>query len=58
VAQRLPPVLPAGRATTDEVSIRNLPRHLADSARMWLEHLPPSQIHKLDDLVHTFVRNF
>jgi hypothetical protein len=34
-----------GGATTDEVIIRNLPLHLADSARTWLEHLPPSQIH-------------
>jgi hypothetical protein len=34
-----------GGATTNEVIIRNLPLHLADSARMWLEHLPPSQIH-------------
>jgi hypothetical protein len=32
-------------ATTDEVIIRNLPLHLADSARMWFEHLPASQIH-------------
>jgi hypothetical protein len=47
-----------GGATTDEVIIRNLPLHLADSARTWLEHLPPSQIHKWDDLVRTFVRNF
>jgi hypothetical protein len=35
-----------GGATTDEVIIRNLPLHLADSARKWLEHLPASQIHK------------
>jgi hypothetical protein len=34
-----------GGTTTDEVIIRNLPLHLADSARTWLEHLPPSQIH-------------
>jgi hypothetical protein len=34
-----------GGATTDAVIIRNLPLHLADSARTWLEHLPPSQIH-------------
>jgi hypothetical protein len=34
-----------GRATNDEVIIRNLPLHLADSARTWLEHLPASQIH-------------
>jgi hypothetical protein len=47
-----------GVATTDEVIIHNLPLHLADSARMWLEHLPPSQIHNWDDLVRTFVGNF
>jgi hypothetical protein len=46
------------RATTDEVIIRNLPLHLADSARTWLEHLPPNQIHNWDDLVRTFVGNF
>jgi hypothetical protein len=34
-----------GGATTDAVIIRNLPRHLADSTRTWLEHLPSSQIH-------------
>jgi hypothetical protein len=28
-----------GGATADEVIIRNLPLHLADSARTWLEHL-------------------
>jgi hypothetical protein len=47
-----------GGATTDEVIICNLPLHLADSARTWLEHLPPSQIHNWDDLVSTFVGNF
>jgi hypothetical protein len=47
-----------GGATTDEVIIRNLPLHLADSARTWLEHMPPSQIHNWDDLVRTFVGNF
>jgi hypothetical protein len=45
-------------ATTNEVIIRNLPLHLADSARTWLEHLSPSQIHNWDDLVITFVGNF
>jgi hypothetical protein len=34
-----------GEATSDEVIIRNLPLHLADLARTWLEHLPASQIH-------------
>jgi hypothetical protein len=47
-----------GGATTDEVIIRNLPLHLADSARTWLEHLPPSQIHNWDDLVCMFLGNF
>jgi hypothetical protein len=47
-----------GGATTDEVIICNLPLHLADSARTWLEHLPASQIHNWDDMVRTFVGNF
>jgi hypothetical protein len=47
-----------GGATTDEVIIYNLPLHLADSARTWLEHLSSSQIHNWDDLVLTFVGNF
>jgi hypothetical protein len=47
-----------GGATSDEVIIRNLPLHLADSAWTWLEHLPASQIHKWDNLVRTFVGNF
>jgi hypothetical protein len=47
-----------GGATTDKVIIRNLPLHLADSARTWLEHLPASQIHNWDDLVRTFMGNF
>jgi hypothetical protein len=47
-----------GGATTDAVFIHNLPLHLANSARTWLEHLPPSQIHSWDDLVCTFVGNF
>jgi transposase InsO family protein len=47
-----------GGVTTDEVIIRNLPLHLADSARTWLEHLPASHIHNWDDLVRTFVGNF
>jgi hypothetical protein len=47
-----------GGATSDEVIIRNLPLHLGNSARTWLEHLPASQIHNWDDLVRTFVGNF
>jgi hypothetical protein len=46
-----------GGATTKEVIIRNLPLHLANSSQTWLEHLPPNQIHSLDDLVCTFVGN-
>jgi hypothetical protein len=47
-----------GGATSDEVIIRNLPLHLVDSARTWLENLPAGQIHNWDDLVRTFVGNF
>jgi hypothetical protein len=47
-----------GGATSYEVIIRNLPLHLANSARTWLEHLPASQIHNWDDQVRTFVGNF
>jgi hypothetical protein len=50
--------MPAGRSTPDDVIIRNLPLHLAVSARTWLEHLSAIQIHNWDDLVRTFVRNF
>jgi len=38
--------------------IRNLPRHLADTARAWLEHLPERMIHNWADLVRIFVKNF
>jgi hypothetical protein len=47
-----------GGATTNEVIIRNLLLHLADSAQTWLEHLLPSQIHNWNNLVCTFVGNF
>nr|CAB3492780.1 unnamed protein product [Digitaria exilis] len=47
-----------GGATDDAMIIRNLPLHLADSARTWLEHLPPNRIRDWDDLVETFVGNF
>ena len=42
----------------DLLIIRNLPLLLSDSARAWLEHLPPSQIHDWRDLVRVFVGNF
>jgi hypothetical protein len=48
----------AGRSHHRRVIIRNLPLHLADSARTCFEHLPASQIHNWDDLVCTFVGNF
>jgi hypothetical protein len=47
-----------GGATDDAMIIRNLPLHLADFARTWLEHLPANQIHDWDDLVRTFVGKF
>ena len=34
-----------GGATEDAVIIHNLPHHLADATRTWLEHLPADQIH-------------
>jgi hypothetical protein len=47
-----------GGATSDEFIIRNLPLHVADSTRTWLEHPSTSQINNWDDLVRTFVGNF
>jgi hypothetical protein len=47
-----------GGATDDAVIIRNLPLHLVDPTRTWLERLPASPIHDWDDLVRIFVGNF
>src|SRR6185312_7081092 len=47
-----------GGAAEDAVIIRNLPLHLADATRTWLEHLPAHQIYNWADLVHIFVGNF
>ena len=47
-----------GGAMDDAVIIRNLPLHLADSTRTWLEHLPVNQIHDWADLVKVFMGNF
>ena len=47
-----------GGADDDLLVIRNLPLFLSDSARAWLEHLPPMQIHDWRDLVKVFVGNF
>ena len=42
----------------DAVIIRNLPLHLTDVTRTWLEHLPADQIYNWADLVKIFVGNF
>jgi hypothetical protein len=42
----------------DNLIIRNLPLFLSDTARAWLEHLPPGQISNWDDLVQAFAGNF
>jgi hypothetical protein len=47
-----------GGAVHDLLIIRNLPLHLADSARAWLEHLPERLIHGWADLVRIFIGNF
>jgi hypothetical protein len=47
-----------GGATDDRVIIRQLPLFLSDTARAWLEDLPPRQIHDWDDLVRVFEGNF
>jgi hypothetical protein len=47
-----------GGTTDDKVIIRQLPLFLSDTARAWLEDLPPRQIHDWDDLVRVFEGNF
>jgi hypothetical protein len=47
-----------GGTDDDNLIIRNLPLFLSDTARAWLEHLPPGQISKWDDLVQAFAGNF
>jgi hypothetical protein len=47
-----------GGTDDDNLIIRNLPLFLSDTARAWLEHLPPAQISNWDDLVKAFARNF
>jgi hypothetical protein len=47
-----------GVTDDDNLVIRNLPVFLSDTARAWLEHLPPGQISNLDDLVQAFADNF
>jgi hypothetical protein len=47
-----------GGTDDDNLIIRNLPLFLSDTARAWLEHLPPAQISNWDDLVKAFANNF
>jgi hypothetical protein len=47
-----------GATDDDNLIIRNLPLFLSDTARAWLEHLPPGQISNWDDLVQAFAGNF
>jgi hypothetical protein len=47
-----------GGTDDDNLIIRNLPLFLSDAAWAWLEHLPPAQISKWDDLVKAFAGNF
>ena len=47
-----------GGTDDDNLIIRNLPQFLSDTARAWLEHLPPGQISNWDDLVQAFAGNF
>jgi hypothetical protein len=42
----------------DNLIIRNLPLFLSDTARAWLEHLPPGQISNWDVLVQALAGNF
>jgi hypothetical protein len=47
-----------GGTDDDNLIIHNLPLFLSDTARAWLEHLPPGQISNWDDLVQAFTDNF
>jgi hypothetical protein len=47
-----------GGTDDDNLIISNLPLFLSDTARAWLEHLPPGQISNWDDLVQAFAGNF
>jgi hypothetical protein len=47
-----------GGTDDDNLIICNLPLFLSDTARAWVEHLPPGQISNWDDLVQAFVGNF
>ena len=48
----------AGGVDNDNFIIHNLPLFLSDSARTWLELLPPNRIQSWADLKEIFVGNF
>ena len=48
----------ADGADSDDFIICNLPLFLANSARKWLEHLPPNRIQSWADMKEIFVGNF
>jgi hypothetical protein len=47
-----------GGTDDDNLIVHNLPLFLSNTARAWLEHLPPAQISNWDDLVKAFTGNF
>jgi hypothetical protein len=58
VARGLQLACQLGGTDDDNLIIRNLPLFLSDTARAWLEHLPPDQISNWDDLIQAFAGNF
>jgi hypothetical protein len=48
----------AGGVDSDEFIICNLPLYLTESARTWLDHLPPNNIESWEDLREVFIGNF
>jgi hypothetical protein len=48
----------AGRANDDLFMIQVLPIYLADSSRVWLDHLPRNIINSWDDFREIFTSNF
>jgi hypothetical protein len=58
VACGLPAGVPVGRDGRRQPHHPQAPLFLSDTARAWLEHLPPAQISDWDDLVKAFTGNF
>jgi hypothetical protein len=48
----------AGGANDNLINIQFLPIYLADSVRVWLDHLPKNAIDSWDDLQEIFIDNF